>query len=116
MPDRRDMDRPAIAIAAVTGVVFMGVFGTLASLRYCDSPDASCTTAPAGSALTFNVAWAQVPASQASIPAAGIGASKASTAAATAAFAVAHVTIAAGACKDSYNPQIQQQPAKFTWK
>lgn len=116
MSGRKELDGPATTIAAVAGLLIIAGSAWALPMLYCQSPDATCSQAPAGSTLTFDISWFSTVAPN------GAGTVTANDASPQASMTLhpgsilhagGRVKIAAGDCKDVYDSRYQN-PATLT--
>jgi hypothetical protein len=114
MLPRSQMDKPATLIAAIAGMLIIaGSAWALPSL-YCKSPSASCQQAAPGEKLAFDVHWRSTTFANQTVSIAAAPADGAATlTAGTEWLDALHVTVAAGACKDTHDAKLEK-PARVT--
>jgi len=117
MPTRDEMDKPAILMTVVAGVVILAASVPFLPALYCESPAATtCQEAPAGQTLQFDATWFEVPAATAALQASGnSGRAMANLTIEAAMTSAIHVKVDPATCRDVFNPTLQQQPVTVTY-
>lgn len=119
MPDRKAMDRPATAILAVSGLLFIGLSVPFIPAAYCNLPVHNsdlCGDVAAPSPVVFDVTWASsaLPAEDLTVTAAGTARGDGQVTLNVTGFQ-GDVTVEVTACDDDDFTDPVQQPASVTY-
>lgn len=117
MPTRDEMDKPAILMTVVAGVVVLAATVPFLPALYCESPAATtCQEAPAGKTLGFDVTWFEAAAGNAALQGSGNnGRALANLTVEGVLTSALQVQVSPDACDDTFNPTLQQQAVTVTY-